>query len=49
MANSPQLEVKQDLTTSNSDYLFGDHTESFNDTSYYGYPAKGTLHLMIHV
>jgi hypothetical protein len=23
--------------------LFGDYTESFNDSSYYGYPAKGTL------
>jgi hypothetical protein len=32
-----------DNTTSNIDYLFGDYTESFNDKSYNGYPAKGTL------
>ena len=26
-------------------YLFGNYTESFNDASYYGYPAKGTLNI----
>ena len=26
-------------------YLFGDYTESFNDSKYYGYPAKGTLNI----
>lgn len=36
-------EEEQEIPSSPYAYLFGEYTESFNDSNYYGYPSKGIL------
>ena len=38
-----EVKEEQEIPSSPYAYLFGDYTESFNDSNYYGYPSKGIL------
>lgn len=40
---SAAVKEEQEIPSSPYAYLFGDYTESFNDSNYYGYPSKGIL------